>query len=211
MNRSRPAVKNGLYALTPSGWPAERLLKAVDQAIAGGVSLIQYRDKPRPDADLARALVKRCRAADLGLIINDDVDLARSVQAHGVHLGRDDADPGHARQILGQSAIIGVSCYNDLARAKALVKTGVDYLAFGSVFTSPTKPAAVACDLEILTHARSFGLPVVAIGGVSLENAPLALAAGADLLAVISDLFEAPDIQVRAGQYQALIRAAMQA
>lgn len=204
MNPPRIAVKPGLYALTPTGWDNQSLLSAVDQALAGGAAMLQYRAKPRPDAGLARELLARCRSAGVPLIINDDVALAAEIEADGVHLGRDDDLPEIARDQLGPEAIIGVSCYNDLERAARLARAEVDYLAFGALFDSPTKPAAVRCPLEILAPARRFGLPLVAIGGITLQTAADVKAAGADLLAVISDLFEANDIQARARAYAQL-------
>ncbi|MGY6629964.1 MAG: thiamine phosphate synthase [Wenzhouxiangella sp.] len=204
MNPSAPVITPGLYAVTPAGWPAERLLSAVDQALAGGLSLLQYREKPGPNADVAQALLARCRQAGVPLIINDDVELAAAIGADGVHLGRDDGDLQPARQRLGPTALIGVSCYNDLDRAEQLAQQGADLLAFGSLFDSPTKPAAVHCPLSVLGQARRFGRPVCGIGGVELAQAPQAIAAGADLLAVITDLFEANDITQRTRDYAAL-------
>ena len=206
MKRVNKAVQPGLYAVTPTGWADERLLDAIDQAITGGAVLVQYRDKPGLREDLAAKLLQRCRRNQVPLIINDDIELARHIKADGVHLGRDDASPDLARERLGEDAIIGVSCYNDLELAAVLATAPIDYLAFGSLFASPTKPAAVSCPLEVLGQARRFGRPVVAIGGVNIENANRAIAAGADLLAVISDLFEAKDIRARALQYQNLFK-----
>ncbi len=208
MNPSRPAVKPGLYAITPSAWPTQKLLSAVDQLLASGISLLQYRDKPTARPELAQALLLRCRAADVPLIINDDIELAERIGADGVHLGRDDGNPTQARERLGPDVLIGASCYNDLDRASQMAKHDIDYLAFGAVFSSPTKPAAVSCPLELLGRARQFGLPVVAIGGINADNAHQARAAGADLLAVITDLFESTDIGPQAARYRALYTAA---
>ena len=204
MNNKRDFLKPGLYALTPASWKPAQLLPAVEAALAGGVRLLQYRAKPRPDPDAARELLKLCNRTGAALIINDDTELATIVNAHGVHLGRDDGDPQKARELLGEEAIIGVSCYDDLERARQLAEAGPDYLAFGSLFASPTKPDAVNCPPDVITTAREFGLPVIAIGGITLDNARVAIEAGADLLAVVSDLFEAEDIEQRARQYQEL-------
>ncbi len=206
MNCVKEIPPTGLYAITPAGWPEAALIEAVTQALKGGAVMVQYRDKPRPHEPLARQLLNHCRRMNVPLIINDDVELARRIDADGVPLGRDDVDPESARNRLGEKAIIGVSCYNDLERAARLAAKPVDYLAFGSVFASPTKPEAVTCPGDVLTEAGRFGKPVVAIGGVNIENAPRAIAAGADLLAVISDLFEADDIRARAHQYQQLFQ-----
>ena len=204
MNPSRPAVKPGLYAITPSAWPTQKLLSAVGELLANRPSLLQYRDKSGARPELAQALLARCRAAAVPLIINDDIDLAKRIGADGIHLGRDDGNPSEAREFLGPTALIGVSCYNDLDRARQLANHDVDYLAFGAVFSSPTKPAAVSCPLELLGQARQFDLPVVAIGGINADNAPLARGAGADLLAVITDLFNSADIGQQAARYRAL-------
>ncbi|MFW5926722.1 MAG: thiamine phosphate synthase [Wenzhouxiangella sp.] len=201
---TRRAIPTGLYALTPSDWPRDKLLPAVEAAIAGGARMVQYRAKPRPDADTARALVNLCRAAGAIVIVNDDVELAAELGADGVHLGRDDVPVDQARALLGRNGLVGVSCYNDLGRAERLAAAGADYLAFGSLFPSPTKPDAVHCPAETLTRARRFGLPVVAIGGITADNAGEAIAAGADLVAVISDLFESEDIRARARKFQEL-------
>lgn len=193
--RTRPSP---LYAITPSGWPAQRLLGAVDQLLTVPLAMLQYRDKPRPDVALAKALQQRCHAAQVPLLINDDVDLAAEIGAAGVHLGRDDTSLVAARRRLGPEALIGVSCYNDLNRARALADEGADYLAFGAVFASPTKPLAPLCPLSHFAAARAWGLPLVAIGGIDADNAPQVLAAGADMVAVISHLFEAEDIAAQA-------------
>ncbi len=204
MNTKRDFLKPGLYALTPADWSPAQLLPAVEAALAGGVRLLQYRAKPGPDPDVARELLKLCSKAGAALIVNDDTELAAIVNAHGVHLGRDDGDPKKARELLGDEAIIGVSCYDDLDRARHLAESGPDYLAFGSLFASPTKPDAVNCPPDVITSARELGLPVTAIGGITLDNARIAIDAGADLLAVITDLFDAEDIEQRARQYQEL-------
>lgn len=194
----------GLYAVTPVDWPADDLARAVDEALAGGAAWVQYRGKERTDVALAARLAAACRAADARFIVNDDPALAARVEADGVHLGRNDLSIEQAREIVGDDGIIGVSCYDDLARAEFLAACGADYLAFGSVFTSPTKPDAVRCRLDTITAARRLGLPIVAIGGITLDNAPAAIDAGADLVAVISDLFGSDDIRRRAARFRSL-------
>jgi thiamine-phosphate pyrophosphorylase len=176
---------------------------------------VQYRNKlaPRP---LRRAqaaeMLRICRAAGAKLIVNDDVWLAVEIGADGAHLGRDDAPGGSlatARDALGSKRILGVSCYNDIALAEEAAAAGADYIAFGSMFPSRTKPRAVHAPLELLGEAkRRFGLPVAAIGGITLDNAPQLIAAGADILAVVSDLFDAMDIKARAEAYQQLFKPA---
>ncbi len=150
-------------------------------------------------------LLALCRGAGVPLVINDDLPLALAIGADGVHLGRDDGDPAEARRALGRGRILGVSCYNEWARAEAGAAAGVDYLAFGAVYPSPTKPHAPRAGLELLARAKAgFGLPVAAIGGITLDNAAPLVTAGASLLAVISDVFSAPDPAARAAAYAGL-------
>lgn len=198
----------GLYAITPDDYLLPRLSALVQMALDGGATLVQYRNKTAPPP-LRRAqaaeLLRICRSVGARLIVNDDVWLAIEIGADGAHLGRDDA-PGDslraAREALGAQRILGVSCYNEMARAEAAAAAGADYLAFGSVFASRTKPSAVRAPLSLITEAKQrFGLPVAAIGGITLDNAPEVLAAGADLLAVSSDLFDTMDIRARAAAY----------
>ena len=187
----------GLYAVTPE---APDAVDKVRLALEGGVALLQYRRKRRDLAE-ARAVAALAHRHGVPLIVNDDVELALELDADGVHLGRDDGDLGAARRRLG-GRILGASCYDDPELARRAVEAGADYVAFGSVFASTTKPAAVRAPLALF--ATRLGVPLCAIGGITLENAPRLLAAGADLLAVVSDLFDAPDIRARAAQYQGL-------
>lgn len=186
-------LKRGLYAITPEPLDLEKVRRALD----GGIALLQYRAKP-PRQDDALRLVALAKPYGVPVIVNDDAALARAVGAAGVHLGRDDG-------ALPQGDLIaGVSCYNELARAHAAVREGARYVAFGSVFSSPTKPGAVRAPLALFRAARGLGVPLCAIGGITADNAPQLIDAGADLLAVISDLFDAPDIPARARQYARL-------
>ena len=186
----------GLYAITPEGGDVERKTRL---ALEGGIALLQYRQKKR-DLDLARAIVRLGKEFAVPVIINDDVELALKLGAEGAHIGRDDGDLVRARTRL-RGKLLGASCYNDAALARAAVKAGADYVAFGSVFSSPTKPAAVRAPLGLFAGAKALGVPLAAIGGITLENAAQVIAAGADLLAVISDLFDATDIRQRARDY----------
>jgi len=199
----------GLYAITPaSPPPGHSMVSAAEEAIRGGARLIQYRDKggdARKRRDSAAALVALCRSAGVPLIINDDVELTLQVGADGVHLGRHDGDPRKARTRLGPGAILGVSCYDDLELAVEAERAGASYVAFGSFFPSATKPGAVRPPLALLTRARQrLGLPLVAIGGITPENAGSLIAAGAHALAVVSGVFEASDIAAAAGAYACL-------
>jgi thiamine-phosphate pyrophosphorylase len=196
----------GLYAIADTACLApERFAHAVEAVLAGGAVMVQYRDKSGDDtrrAHQAQTLVALCRRYGATSIINDDPDLAATVEADGVHVGRDDAEPAALRALIGPDAVIGVSCYNEIERARRAAAIGADYIAFGSVHPSPTKPDAVHAPLELLGQARAeTGLPICAIGGITAERAPQLVSAGADLLAVIDDLFSADDITARARDY----------
>lgn len=203
----------GLYALTPDDNLLPRLCALVESALQGGVKWVQYRNKIAP-APLRKAeateLLRVCKAYGAKLIINDDVWLAVEIGAHGAHLGRDDLPGGSlrtARDALGSHRILGVSCYDDLARAEVAVDAGADYIAFGSMFPSVTKPQATRASLDIIGEAkRRFKVPVVGIGGITTKNAPQLLNAGADMIAVLTDLFDAMDIKKQAEKYQKLIK-----
>jgi thiamine-phosphate pyrophosphorylase len=187
----------GLYAITPQ---APDAVDKVRRALEGGIALLQYRRKQR-DLHEAREIAALARRHKVPLIVNDDVELALELGADGVHLGRDDGDLGAARKRLA-GRILGASCYNDAELARRAIGAGADYVAFGSVFASPTKPAAVRAPLALF--AIELQVPLCAIGGITLQNAPRVIEAGADLLAVVSDLFDAPDIAGRAAQYRKL-------
>lgn len=195
-------IKRGLYAITDG--PRADLLDAVQAALAGGARIVQYRDKtsdhPRRAAE-ARQLVELCRNHDVPLIVNDDVELARATGADGVHLGEDDADIAAARAILGVDAIIGISCYDSIERARLAAAAGTSYVAFGAFYPSLTKPDARRANLDLLRMSHALGIPRVAIGGITHDNAPALIAAGADLLAVITGVFGASDIHAAAQGY----------
>jgi thiamine-phosphate pyrophosphorylase len=199
----------GLYAITPD--PARcplPLSQAVEQAIAGGARLIQYREKTLlgPERrDRAEALLAVCRRHRVPLIINDDLELAVAIGADGVHLGQDDGDPAQARARLGEGILIGVSCYNHLDNALLARERGADYVAFGRFHPSSSKPLAVQATPDLLRRARrALDLPVVAIGGISPENGGPLIAAGAHMLAVIDAVFGQPDIRAAAAAFTEL-------
>jgi len=195
----------GLYAITPEHTERAMLGRQVAQALEGGIEMLQYRRKGAQDVGEARELAALCRRSGVPFIVNDDLALALACGADGLHLGREDGDIAAARMKLGDK-VLGVSCYDSLAAARAAVAAGAHYVAFGSVFASPTKPSAVRAPHNLFIEARALGVPLIAIGGVTLENAPQLLSAGADALAVISDLFDAPDIAGRARAYGKLFR-----
>jgi thiamine-phosphate pyrophosphorylase len=202
VSSSKLEFPGGVYAITPETADTERLLTQVEAALAGGVAAVQYRDK---SDDVARRheqvseLVALCRRFNVPLIVNDDLRLADLCDADGVHLGRDDASLREARIILGKDKFIGTSCYQSLDLARAAQAAGADYVAFGSFFPSPTKPAAGRADVELLHEASLvIRIPIVAIGGITQANAPALLDAGADSLAILSALFDAADIRAAA-------------
>lgn len=202
-----PRKINGLYAITPDTADADSLQARVNACLDGGARVIQYRNKTpgAPHLAMVTALAALCRRHGVPLIVNDDVGLALLAGADGVHLGRDDGDIAAARQKLGVDRTIGVSCYGDLQLALAAQQAGADYVAFGSMFASPTKPYAPHAPLSLLTEAAGqLHLPIVAIGGITLQNAPLTITAGADAVAVISAVFDAPDVQQAAQDFSNL-------
>lgn len=197
--------RQGLYAITDG--PRSDLLHAVEAALRGGAAMLQYRDKTddraRRGAE-ARALRALCARHRVPLIVNDDVDLALAAGAAGVHLGEHDGDLAAARAYLGRDAIIGVSCYASIERARQLAAAGADYLAFGAFYPSPTKPDATRATVALLRQAKPLGLPLVAIGGINPDNAQPLLDAGADFIAAISGVFAQTDCMVAAQRYAAL-------
>lgn len=196
----------GLYAITPEGLGTEVLVAAVRCVLDGGAAALQYRNKAA-GAELRReqalALLALARKKDIPLIVNDDVELAASIDADGVHIGKDDGRVAAARQRL-PGRLLGASCYESLERAREAVAAGADYVAFGSVFLSATKPQAMRAPLGLFRQARTLGVPLVAIGGITIGNAAAVVRAGADAIAVIADLFGAPDIRARAAEFARL-------
>ena len=202
----------GLYAITDANQTDHaQLIFDVKQALLGGARIIQYRDK---STDHAQRLISARQLRQLTdehgaiFIINDDVQLAQTVQADGVHLGKDDARIEAAREILGTEAIIGVSCYNRFDLAQQSAKAGADYVAFGRFFPSGTKPDATPADIELLHRAKNnLSSPIVAIGGITGENADILINAGADMVAVMGGLFDQADIEKSARQLQQLFES----
>ena len=206
-NLTKPDLR-GLYAITPEHADGNRLLSAVEAALSGGCRIVQYRDKTSAMPECvarARALRELTRHHNAKLLINDDLALAVLVDADGVHLGKDDGNLMAARAMLGPKRILGASCYADFAAAHKAQAADADYVAFGAVYPSPTKPHAPLAAVDLFFQAKnSLTAARCAIGGITLENAPPLISAGADLLAVITDLFNAPDICARAAAYQRL-------
>lgn len=199
--------RRGLYAITNG--PRVDLLEAAHASLRGGARILQYRDKGSGGVrrlQEARALAQLCADFDVPLIVNDDVDLAFASGAAGVHLGEGDAAVAEARARLGSQAIIGVSCYDSLRRAREAAAAGADYLAFGAFFSSPTKPLARRAAPELLSEAKTLELPLVAIGGITSDNGGLLIEAGADHLAAISAVFDATDIRAAAQRFADLFQ-----
>lgn len=199
----------GLYAITdPTLVPASQLLQACAAALRGGARLLQYRDK------LASASEQRQRAASLRdlcrdhgalFLINDDPELAADIGADGVHIGQSDGGIERARQLLGEQAVIGISCHGSPDLARAAAEAGANYVAFGRFYPSVTKPQAPAADPAVL--ATDLAIPVVAIGGITPDNASTLIRAGADAVAVVHSLFSATDIEAQARAFSRLFNA----
>lgn len=198
----------GLYAITPDCADTQDLLRRVRYALAGGASVLQYRNKTADEAlrlEQATALRELTHQFSVPLIVNDDVRLAAETGADGIHLGSSDMALTTARAVLGPHKIIGVSCYNRLPLAQQAVAGGADYVAFGAFFPSAVKPGAVIANIELLRQARTeLAVPLVAIGGITPENGAALVRDGASALAVISALFDAADIQATAQDFSKL-------
>ncbi len=191
---SRLKTDKGIYLITPDQPDTGLLCTQVDLLLQYPIALLQYRNKAVNSIlqrEQAGALLKLCQDAKVPLIINDDWQLALEIGADGVHLGMDDAEPRLVRAQLGDKMIIGVSCYNSFERAQTMAVIDIDYLAFGAMFASNTKPNAKHATLSLLTQAKSLNKPIVAIGGITPDNSAEVIAAGADYLAVISGIFTA--------------------
>lgn len=195
---------HGLYAITDSQLLQGKFSASVEQALQGGVRILQYRDKTSDSAtrlQQAETLKALCLQHGARLIINDDIELAARVDADGVHLGKNDANIHKARKTLGEGKIIGVSCYNQLELAIQAQQQGANYVAFGRFFTSQTKPDAVSAPLDIISQAKQvLDIPVCCIGGINLDNAAQLILQGADMLAVIHAIFASDNIKQAAQQ-----------
>ena len=199
MRAERDRRLRGLYAITPQTEDTARLCAMVRECIAGGAALVQYRQKTLQRAlaaEQARRLAAICREAGAIFIVNDSVELAMECGADGVHVGRDDTGVAQARSAMPRG-IVGASCYADPGAAAGAARAGADYVGIGSVFASGTKPGAVRAPLAAIAQARREGaIPVAAIGGVTADNARSAIEAGADMVAVISAIFDSPDVRL---------------
>jgi len=192
-------IIKGLYAITPDSADLNTLIQKTQLAIEGGAFMVQYRSKIlNRDVKMQQcaAILRICREYDIPCIVNDDVEMCRVLEADGVHLGENDDNIAEVRRILGEDSIIGSSCYDQLNRAKQAQKEGASYVAFGAVFPTPTKPNAPRATLELLREAKSeIQIPIVAIGGITMNNAHDVIETGIDAIAVITSLYESNSIK----------------
>jgi thiamine-phosphate pyrophosphorylase len=192
-------IIRGLYAITPDSADLNTLIQKTQWAIQGGAFMVQYRSKIQ-DRDVkmqqCAAILRLCREYEIPCIVNDDVEMCRILEADGVHLGEKDDNIAEVRHILGEDVIIGSSCYDQLDRAKSAQKEGASYVAFGAMFPTPTKPNAPRATLALLKEAkREIQIPIVAIGGITVNNAHDVIKTGIDAIAVINSLYEAKSIK----------------
>lgn len=183
----------GLYAITDEILsPDDRVYEQVREALNAGVRIVQYRNKSASDAQveaLCRSLQLLCRDKNALFLLDDRVELAARIGADGVHVGQDDMPLSAVRALFG--GIVGVSCYGSIERARSAQDEGADYVAFGSFYPSPTKPHSRVVPLEVLRDAKAaLHIPVCAIGGINAHNIAEVDAYGADMISVISALFQ---------------------
>ena len=205
MNTHTPLAGRGLYAIT--GGPHAGLLDAVAQALAGGARMLQYLDESTDQAGRyaqATAILRLCRSHAVPLIIHEDLAVAQAIGADGVHLAHSIESIAAARARLGAAAIVGVACRDSLENARTAAQAGANYVSFGAMFPSPTKPLAAIAPIDLLRQSAAFGVARVAIGGITPDNAPPLIEAGADYVASISSLFGAPDVHHAAQRFAQL-------
>lgn len=203
--------QQGLYAVTDcDNLSLQQLLESTAAILANGAVILQYRNKSDSTAEKrskAEKLQRLCNDFNVPFIINDDIDLARSLAADGVHIGKEDMDCRKARVLLGPERIIGVSCYNDLQRAASAVNNGASYVAFGAFFPTPSKLKTEAADVNLVRKARTaLTVPLAAIGGITPQNGGELVAAGVNYLAVISGLYASTDPAESTRQYVRLFK-----
>ena len=210
MKKSLLSSIKGIYAVTPDIADTDLLIKKVEAALAGGVNVLQYRNKQanhKLQTQQARALLPMCRQYNVPLIINDSVKLCLTLDADGVHLGADDGDLTEVRARLGANKILGASCYNRFDLALSAQNQGADYVAFGARFDSKTKRNPPVADLSLFSQAHAeLTIPTVAIGGISLQNAAQVIEVGADAIAIIQAIFAADDVKLASQQFSLLFK-----
>ena len=203
-------IIKGLYAITPEEKDSFVLSSQVESCIKGGARLVQYRSKKLSQIEKnkqAREIKKVCDYYKVPLIINDDIELCRILDADGVHLGEDDASLEEANLVLGPSKIIGISCYNSIDRVQSAVDKGATYIALGACFPTTTKPNAPSASSDLITFVlKEFKIPLVAIGGINLKNIELLINIGVNCFALINSLFKVKDIEGTAREFTSLIK-----
>lgn len=208
MKLSQRKMLKGLYAITDqvlTPYSNGKIFELVELALRNGAKILQLRDKTTPTETLlpiSQELKLLCHDYDALFIINDRLDLAKEVKADGVHIGKEDISLEVAKAEFTKG-IIGVSCYGDLSRAQRAEALGADYVAFGSFYPSPTKPQSEVISKDILRKAKEIlKIPICAIGGITLERAEELITLGADMLAVVSDLWCHTSVEARARAYR---------
>lgn len=202
--------QRGLYLITPNWDDTEQLLRSTEQALQAGVALLQYRHKTAdPELRLrqASALQALCRRYQTAFVINDHVDLAAQLDADGVHVGGTDLSVAQARMLLGKHKIVGASCYGDLSLAQTAQAQSASYVAFGGFYPSVVKKYPVTTPLDLVREARLLiPLPIVVIGGMTVELALPLVERGADLVAAISSVYNHANTNDAARQFVSLFK-----
>lgn len=198
----------GLYVITDEKLtPYDKILDMVQQALEGGAKFVQLRDKNNTDDFLFEyglKLKQLCHQYGAYFIVNDRVELALKLDADGVHVGEEDENIEKVMEMM-RGKIVGVSCYGSVERAKQMQQAGASYVAFGSFYFSPTKPKSKTVPKEIIPQAkRELSIPVCVIGGITVERAKELVELGADIVAVISDIWTADNIKNRCLEYKKL-------
>lgn len=197
-----------IYAISDDVLMPENLaLEYAREILECGVKFFQFRSKKAvKNEKLASEILNLCEKFGAKFIVNDDVKFAKKIGAKAVHLGKDDENIKEAFEILGKDAYVGVSCYNDINLAINAAKNGASYVAFGSVFASPTKPNAPKCGLEVVKEAKQIlNLPVCVIGGINETNIGSLSHAKPDLIAVISAIYKDGNIKENIKNLQKII------
>lgn len=201
----------GLYAIADAECiSTDKLANRVAEVLSAGVKILQYRDKINNQDTrhtIARKLNALAKKHQAILIINDDASLAKTIDADGVHLGKNDSSISAAINLLGPNKIIGASCYNRFENAPLAVAAGASYIAFGSFFNSTTKHCAPRASIELITRAKKeLNIPVCAIGGITKDNVIPLLNAGVDMIAVISTIFSSSNLKRTVDEYLTLLK-----
>jgi thiamine-phosphate pyrophosphorylase len=186
-------IINGIYAITPDWEDTRQLIIKTEELLSNKINLLQYRNK-KANKQLrmtqAKELQALCHHYQVPFIINDDFELCGILEADGIHLGKDDITIEEVRDKLGNKIIVGVSCYNDAERVNEMMASSCDYIALGACFPTKTKPNAPHASLNLLEHVVEISIkPVVAIGGINLDNCSPVINSGVDAIAMINALY----------------------